>query len=87
MRRVAGDVLGVVVVTWDRAAWVLLSRIRLCGRTVESVLKESQMHGKTTPRISTEKKTRIVLSVIGHSCRATVRRLESELGGAPAVRS
>jgi len=64
MRRVVGDVLGVVVVTWDREAWVPLSRVRLCGRTVESVLKESQIHGKTTPRISSEKKTRIVLSVI-----------------------
>jgi len=64
MRRVVGDVLGVVVVTWDREAWVPLSRVRLCGRTVESVLTESQIHGKTTPRISAEKKTRIVLSVI-----------------------
>jgi transposase-like protein len=43
---------------------VPLSRVRLCGRTVESVLKESQTHGKPPPGISAEKKTRIVLSVI-----------------------
>jgi len=30
------------------AGQVVLSRVRLCGRAVESVLKESQTHGKTT---------------------------------------
>ena len=29
------------------AVTVLLSRVRLCGRTIESVLKESPTHGKT----------------------------------------
>jgi hypothetical protein len=32
----------------DPIEGVVLSRVRLCGRTIESVLKESQTHGKTT---------------------------------------
>jgi len=40
-----------------------LSRVRLCGRTIESVLEESQTMGRP-PVIPAEKKARIVMSVI-----------------------
>ena len=49
----------------ERIAWTqrrCSCSVRLCGRAVESVLKESE-YGKT-PSIPVEKKTRIVLSVL-----------------------
>ena len=38
---------GFVSVAYARCVWLTLSRVRLSGRTVMSVLKESLDHGKT----------------------------------------